>query len=59
LIPDNSRGNLAHYEEEGYGGDSEDEVFPLGIHGNNSQAVTHGPSAAVPQDIKNATDARL
>jgi hypothetical protein len=55
LIHDKSRGNLAHYEEEGYGGDGEEEVFPLETHGNSSKAVCHGPSAAAPQDIKNAT----
>ena len=46
---------MAHYEEEGYGGGGEEQVFPLGTQGSSSKAVSHGPSAAVLQDIKNAT----
>ena len=53
-VHDKSRGSLEYYEEEGYGGDGEQEVFQMEEDGDNSKPVSAGPSSTVSQDLENS-----
>ena len=55
-VHDKSRGNLEYYEEEGYGGDGEQEVFRMEEGGDGSKAVSAGPSSIVSQDFESGSD---
>jgi inositol-hexakisphosphate 5-kinase len=53
---DLSRGDPEYYEEEGYGGDGEEEVFQMESDRDSPKAVPAGPSSTVQEDVKNATN---
>ena len=53
-VHDKSRGNLEYYEEEGYGGDGEEEVFQMDDHSDTSKALSAGPSGTFSQESEHA-----
>jgi inositol-hexakisphosphate 5-kinase len=55
-VHDKSRGNLEYYEEDGYGGDGEEEVFQMEPAGGSSKAASNGLSTTIPQDLKSPTN---
>jgi inositol-hexakisphosphate kinase len=53
-IHDMSHGDQEYYEEEGYGGDGEEEVFQMESDRDSPKVVPPRPSSTVPKDVKNA-----
>jgi inositol-hexakisphosphate kinase len=53
-VHDRSRGNLEYYDEEGYGGDGEDEVFRMESDRGSYTAISAEPSSTIAQDLENA-----
>jgi inositol-hexakisphosphate 5-kinase len=51
-VSGNEAGNLEYFEEDGYGGDREDEVFSMEDEQSGPPASISVPSSAVPRDLK-------
>ena len=55
-VHDRDRGNLQYFEEDGYGGDREDEVFQMEDEPALSRPALTAPPDATPRDLKHSHD---